>query len=402
MVDDNVIRVLFADDNNTKVDGVTRLIHFEPDIRIVGSAVSLAETLEMYQSLEPDVVLMDPALPDTNGFQATLTLRDQDPLAQVVMLAMDATKDGVRQAMRVGAFDFVDNYIQDDKLAQVIREAAQERQRMKKATGQLPPLEQVLAESNGPEGRVIAVFSPKGGVGVTTIAVNLALALHDEQSPVALVDGDLQFGDVCAFLNLQPRYSLADLAAQAEALDDELIAEMALQHESGISVVPAPLSPEQADDVTGEGLVEVLASLRRRYAYVVVDMASYLNEVSLAILEHADLVLSVLVPEIPSIKNARLLLDLFYKLELPRERLIFVMNQMDRRESISVERVADNLKHPVVGELPFDRAAVKTAINKGRPLLGEERSNELYQPLMALVGEVKEKLLEVEEAVTEA
>jgi Flp pilus assembly CpaE family ATPase len=112
--------------------------------------------------------------------------------------------------------------------------------------------------------------------------------------------------------------------------------------------------------------------------------------------EEADLVVSLLLPEIPSIKNSRILLDLFGKLDLPREKLLFVMNQVERRESISAERVSEHLGHPVAAELPFDLDSVKGAVNRGDPLVRDEKSGALYQPLLDLTGEVKERLLELE------
>jgi pilus assembly protein CpaE len=393
MSDSKPIQVLFADDNESKVDGVTRLLGFENDIRVIGHARSQSELLEVCPELQPDVVLMDPGLPPSDGFEATRRLLAEDPLAQVVMLSLENDAEGVRNAMRAGAADWVSNYINGDKLAIAVRNAASKGERMQKVTGKLPPLEQVLPAQSGVEGKLIAVFTPRGGAGVTTLAVNMALALNTADSPAALVDADLQFGDVCAFLNLQPRLSVVDMTAQAEALDDELMRELLLSHESGLRVAAAPVAPELADDVTPAGLAAVLRALRRSFPYVVVDAGSYLNDIALTVLEEADLVVSIVLPEIPSIKNARLLLDLFYKLDLPREKVALVMNQMDKREAITVEKVSDNLKHPVIAEIPFDRVAVKDAINRGRPLICDEKTHPLIKPLLALADEVKEKLL---------
>ncbi len=387
------IQVLFADDNDSKVEGVTRLLHFESDIRVVGHAHSAPEAIEMMENLKPDVVLMDPGLPPDDGFVATRQLLSAHPFAQVILLSLDNDPEGVRNAMRAGAADWVSNYINGDKLAIAVRNAAEKGQRLHKATGRLPPLEQVMPAHNGPEGKIIAVFAPRGGAGVTTLAVNMALALNTPETPAALVDADLQFGDVCAFLNLQPRLSVVDMTAQADSLDDELMRELLLSHESGLRVAAAPAAPELADDVTPAGLLAVLRALRRSFGYVVVDAGSYLNDIALTVLEEADLVVSIVLPEIPSIKNARLLIDLFFKLELPREKLVLVMNQMDKREAISAARVSDNLKHPVIAEIPFDRDAVKDAINRGRPLITDQKTHPLTRPVLALVGEVKEKLL---------
>jgi pilus assembly protein CpaE len=397
MAESESIKVLFADDNDSKVEGVTRLLHFESDIRVIGHARSGPEALEMLGDLKPDVVLMDPGLPPKDGFQTTRELISSDPLAQVVMLSLESDAEGVRSAMRAGAVDFVSNYINGDKLAQAVRNAAQRGERLHHVTGQLPPLEQVLPAQAGPQGKVIAFFAPRGGAGVTTLAVNMALALNSSESPAVLVDADMQFGDVCAFLNLQPTVSIVDMTMQAESLDDELIRELLLSHDSGLRVVAAPVAPELADDVTPSGLSAVLRALRRSFAYVVVDAGSYLTDSALTVIEEADLVVSIVLPEIPSIKNAKLLLDVFFKLDLPRDKLVLVMNKMDKREAISRERVSDNLKHPVIAEIPFDREAVKGSINRGQPLITDQKTHPLMRPLLGLAGEIKEKLLAPEE-----
>ena len=396
MTDSNVIQVLFADDNQTKVDGVTRLLHFEQDIRVVGQAHSTDQAIELVTSLKPDVVLMDPGLPPTDGFDATKAIISADPFAQVVMLSLESDAEGVRLAMRSGAVDYVSNYINGDRLAQSVREAAARRERLHKATGKLPALQAPAQLNAGRNGKLIAVFAPKGGTGVTTLAVNLALALTTPEAPTVLVDADLQFGDVCAFLNLQPRLTLVDMTASTETMDDETLHEMLLVQESGLRVAPAPLAPEMADEVTVPGFTSLLAALRRSHEYVVVDAGSYLNDIALTVLEESDLVLSVIVPEIPSIKDTRLLLEVFHKLDLSRDKLVLVMNQVDRREVIRADRVSDNLKHPVIAEIPFDREGVKDAINRGRPLLTDEKTHPLTRPLLALVGEIKERLLQPE------
>ena len=401
MTDNHTIKVLFADDNDAKVDGVTRLLHFEDDIQVVGHVNSADQLMERYEELDPTVVLMDPELPPSNGFDATRALLKEEPLAQVILLSLENDPEGLRQAMRSGAADYVSNYVNGTRLAESVREAAVRRERLKKVTGQLPALPQAVQTPQGPKGKVIALFSPKGGTGVTTLAVNLALALHTEETPTALVDADLQFGDVCAFLNMQPRLTIVDMTTQAGSLDDELLRELLLAHDSGLKIAAAPLAPELADEVTASGLARVLEVLKNRYPYVVVDAGSYLNDVSLTVLETADLVLSVILPEIPSIKDARLLLDLFFKLELPREKLHFVMNQVDKRELIRMDRVSENLRHPVLGEIPYDRESVKDAINRGRPLISDQKTHPLMRSFLALVGEIKAKLVEAETAERE-
>ncbi len=385
MNNSQVIQVLFADDNPDKVQGVTKLLHFEPDIHVVGQAGTVTEALEMAERLKPDVVLMDPRLPPSNGFGATRDLVKANPRVKVIMLSMENDPEAVRGAMRAGAVDYIWDYIKDDRLVRAIREAG--------VNQEPPPPPATLPEE---EGKLIAVFTPRGGAGVTTLAVNLALALNTKEVPAVLVDADLQFGDVCAFLNLQPRVTIVDIAGHAEGLDEDMIRDVLLFHESGLPVVAAPVAPELADEVSLAGFLGVLQALRRSFGYVVVGAGSYLSEIILNVLEEADVVVSVVLPDIPSIKDARLLLDLFFKLDLPREKLALVMNKMSKNDKINLDKVSESLSHPIMAQIPFDLTAVQGAINRGKPLMTDEKARALRLPLLELAGKLKEQLLTVE------
>jgi pilus assembly protein CpaE len=231
-------------------------------------------------------------------------------------------------------------------------------------------------------------------VGCTTLAVNIALALNSQDTPTVLVDADLQFGDVTAFLNQQAHYSIVDIAAQADDLDEELLDEVLLLHEeSGLRILPAPPRPELADEVHAEDISKALKMLKDLFAYVIVDTASYLDDIALAALEASDLIVTIAVPEIPSIKNARFFLDTMAELSIPRERILLVMNQVNRRDSITAEKVAGNLGREVVAEIPFDREAVKGAINHGKPLIRDKKTHPLVGQILNLVGEIRERVV---------
>lgn len=394
MEESTPIRVLLVEHSQSAADSISRLLQFEEGVHVVGQAATGEKALEMFDSLEPDVVLVDPGLPDMHGLDLTRTIVERNFLAQVVLYGHEASSERILEAMDAGAASYVTHYIQDSRLADGVRKAATRGQRMRGATGPLTPMPNEEEGDPRPEGKLIAVHLGKGGVGVTTVAVNLAVALQGEETPAVLVDGDLQFGDVAALLNLQPVHSLDDLTAQADFLDDELLEQLLLRHDpSGLRVVPAPASPERADDVSAEALGKVLDELLRRYAYVVVDTATYLDEVALHILERADLIVSLLVPDIPSIKNAQLFLRMMGMLGFDKERLLLVMNQLDRRDPIRPDKVSDNLRHPVAHELPYARDEVMRSINRGSPFIAEAKTGPLARALLEVVGEVKERLL---------
>ncbi len=388
------IRVLLVDDHVQTLETITRILQFESDIKIVGSASTASEAVELAKKADPLVILMDSHLPDMDVVDAIQAMLQVKPMAEVVLLAIQPDAGFLRKAMRAGAADFLTKPPSTEALLKTIREAPDRREKKLARTGPLVmPVEQMPVAAPRVVGKLIAVYSGKGGVGCTTLATNLALQLHNEGTPAVLVDADLQFGDVLVCLNQQIRFSIYDLAIAADTLDDEIIEEVLTTHESGLRVLAAPRTLEDAGAVTEAILCRILSRLLGRYAYVIVDTASALDEVALPILEMADIVVTVATPEITSIKNARILLDMFHILGISRDKLCLVFNQVGRRDGISAQSVHDHLKLEVVAELPFDRTLVVESINKGRPAVMNGRAHAFSKAMIDLVGAIREQLL---------
>jgi pilus assembly protein CpaE len=248
----------------------------------------------------------------------------------------------------------------------------------------------------GSLGKVIVVYSPKGGCGATTIAVNLGIALQSEESKVVLVDGNLQFGDLAVFLNEQVRNSVLDLAPRADELDPEIVDEVLIKHAaSGVKLLAAPSRPEYAENVPGEQFVKVIKYLRRIFSYVVIDASSMLTDVVLSALDHSDVVILITTQEIPSIKNSRLFMDLAHVLNLQRQRILFVVNRFDKRIGILPEKIGESFKHEVAAVIPFDERVVVPSINRGVPFMIGDRSRPIAKSILALADMTRQKLKEV-------
>lgn len=249
-------------------------------------------------------------------------------------------------------------------------------------------------------GNVISVYSPKGGTGSTTVAVNLAVALQKEETPVVLVDGNMEFGDVTVFLNQQAKNSIIDLAPRAGELDLDIIDEVTMLHaDSGIKVLAAPSRPEFAESVSGEQFGMVLDFLRNLFAYVIVDCASSLSEVTLSTIDTSDAIILVTTQEIPAIKDSRLFLDLLQPLNINRERLLFVMNKYDKRIGIKPEKVGENFKHEVKVVIPFEEKIVLPSINRGKPFMLDEKSKSITRSFISLTKAVRELFTNHEEKI---
>jgi len=394
------IRLLIVDDIAETRENIRKLLQFEPDVLVVGAARTGEEALELARETQPDVILMDINMPDMDGITATQAIIEDVPFAQIVILSVQSEPDYMRRAMQAGAKDFIAKPPSGDELITAIRvaypNAVKIRVEIGKGRGPQPAGVGPGLAATGPLrpfGKVVTVYSAKGGVGCTTLATNLAIGLNTDETPTVLADTNLQFGDISVFLNLQVKNSIADLAARIEELDSEVLEEVLMVHESGLRVLAAPARPEMAEEVQPEHVRKVIEHLRLNFAYVVVDTSSAMDDTTLAVLDLTDVLVTVATPDIPAIKDARLLFDLLSVLEFPKDRVVFVLNKTDRRTGITAEAVAENLKHPVDGEVPSDERTVTTSVNRGIPLLLGDRSRPMVKYLTDLVLTVKQRLV---------
>jgi pilus assembly protein CpaE len=225
--------------------------------------------------------------------------------------------------------------------------------------------------------RMVAVHSPKGGVGTTTIATNLAMVAADQKPDrVALVDLHLQFGQVATHLNLDVKLSLADVARDDAAMrEPELLRSYATRHESGLHVFAAPVSPEQAELVTADHINRILRTILLAYDSVVIDTGSWLDERTMTAFEHAETVVFVVCPEIGALKALHSLLDYLNEAGSVSEKATFVLNNLFAREILRPRDVESALGTRVAIDLPYDPFLYLKAVNEGVPIvLGAPRS----------------------------
>jgi pilus assembly protein CpaE len=307
--------------------------------------------------------------------------------------------------MLAGARDFLTKPPKSDELVSVIRRAGQKARDIRsdmtfigRGTGSLVDARSTTMQLSG-MGSIIAVFSPKGGVGTTTVATNLAVALHSPETPAVIVDANLQFGDVQVFLNERGRTSIIDLTPNAEQLDTELVEDVVLHHKiSGIDIVSAPPHPEDAERVTGTQIVKVLQYLARLYTYVIVDVDSSLSDVTLDTLDACDLMVLISSQDIPAIINTRAMMNLLSTLGINKNKILLVMNRFDKTIAITPDKVGHNLGHKVASVLIEDKEVVVPGVNRGVPfMLGEGKSKEVGKGILELVGKVRERLTQLEE-----
>jgi pilus assembly protein CpaE len=332
---------------------------------------------------------MDINMPGMDGISATEQLATRVPSAVVVMMSVQGEADYLRRSMLAGAREFLVKPFSSDELTASIRQvSARERDKQRRigvpvaAGGEAAPVAQ------GP-GRVAAVFSPKGGVGRTTIAVNLAVAAVSLGKRVALVDASFQFGDVGVLLNLNPRNkSIADLASEIQTGEAESLETFLIAHSSGVQVLLAPPSPEQAELIGPAAVRRVLERLRTDHDLVVVDCPSSFNEPTLAVLDHADVILTLLSLEITSVKNMRLFLKVAEQLGYGPEKVRLVLNRADSTLGIRVADVEHSIGRKVDHTIVSDGRSVVYALNRGVPFFTSNRQAQVSQDILRLAQAV--------------
>jgi len=391
------IRVLIVDDIAETRDHLTKLLGFESDFEVVGAAASGAEALALASSLRPDVVLMDINMPDMDGIAATERLSAEVPATAVVMMSVQGEADYLRRSMLAGAREFLVKPFSSDELTASIRQVYTREQDKQSRLAAVPMAaassaggDRMNGTEGGHDGQVIAIFSPKGGVGRTTVAVNLAVAAATELGKsVVLVDASFQFGDVGVLLNLNPKNkSIADLVPELEAGEPESLDTFIINHSAGIRVLLAPPSPEMAELITPTAVKRVLEALRHTHDLVIVDCTAWFNDTTLAILDAADSVLTMLSLEITSIKNMRLFLEVAEQLGYEQEKIKLVLNRADSSLGIRVQDVESSIGRKVDHTIVSDGRSVVYALNRGVPFFLSNREAQVSQDIFRLAQAV--------------
>ncbi|MDQ4501867.1 AAA family ATPase [Sinomonas sp. ASV322] len=329
--------------------------------------------------VRPAVVVLGPGV-SLDGALRLATVFDVRFPDIAVLLCAEADADLMLQAMRAGVRDVVSQTVEPEQLRVVIQRSVQSTE------GRRRDGEASASESR--RGRVVGVFSPKGGVGKTTLATNIAVGLGKiAPLSVVIVDLDLQFGDVASGLDLDPEHTVTDAVSPAAVQDSLVLKAFLTLHPASIYALCAPKDPVEADSITAEQIGRLIRQLSAQFDYVVVDTAPGLGECTLAALEECTDGVWVTGMDVPGVRGLRSSLDVLGRLGLLPETRHLVLNMADAKSGLSVRDVEATIGVPVDVSVPRSRL-ISYSTNRGIPVLQATRRDRATSAL----GEVVERL----------
>jgi pilus assembly protein CpaE len=316
------------------------------------------------------IVLMDAANQEKD-FALLRQLVAACPETAIISAALDASPATILGSMRSGAREFLRLPIVPAEFETVLNSV----------------VEFGVAGESRRTGRMVAVFSGKGGSGVSFFATNLAVALN---VPTVLADLNLQAGDAASFLGLETKYSLADFIRNRPRLDDALMTSLVTPHSANLALLAAPLEAHEAEDIKPEDVSEILHLLRQRYECVVLDLPHTFDPVTVAALDLADDILLVLTLDIPGIRATKRALKVFERLAYRRDKVHVVVNRWSKNIDVQLQKVEAHLGEQLIGFVPNDYRKVMDSINLGRPLVQTDPSSKITVEIRRIAALVSE------------
>lgn len=342
------------------------------DITRLDSSAALSRSLQ--ESPRENLVLIGPDVDMQAACDVSELCRVERPEVGVILLRRRLDVSLLGQALRAG----VREVITSDDLTALADAVRRSREISQKMAGHGADAVQ--------EGKVVTVFSAKGGVGKTTFSTNLSSYLASTGAKVLVVDLDLAFGDVGISLQMLPQNSIVDLVGMAGHLDEQGLESVVTRHESGLHAACAPAEPSDADRIPGSIISELLRVAKRSYDFVVVDTPPAFTEHVLAAFDNSDLLVLIATLDIPAVKNLRLTLDTLDLLGSPREDRVVVLNRSDAKVGLRTEDVVTAIRQEIAVLVPNSQS-VPASVNRGVPIVLDEPRHPVSVAMRQLADE---------------
>lgn len=383
------INVLLVAGRDNITDWLMTVLRSEAGVMLAGLAPSLERAVEHVEQKGVDVVLLDAAVADAKQIERLQAISAQ-PLSPALVLMVNPDEMAfVQQAMLAGARGFLLKPFTEAEFMESLQRACQmvRQQRAALATT-------VIDDAPQDESAQISViFSPKGGVGRTSLATSLSVALHQTgHQDVTLIDGDLRFGDVDIAMNAVARKSIADILPYVDELEPALIKSALVDHSSGIRLLLAPpyFDPTlEGDDGRLSHIIKMMALAQS--GHVVVDAPSGLDESTLNLLDVAQKVLLVTAPSVAALRATKRFLELAAKMDYSSDKILLVLNGYRKGTDIPLEDIERHLGHTIEATIPHESMAVAAALNQGTPITMCNRNHAVSKAIFNLAKSLGEQ-----------
>ncbi len=385
----NQTRVIFIGDPGPVQQQITSALSSQTEFLLVDVLASMDRLIREVRAAEPDIILMDSRL----GNQPTLDIVDdialQYPEAPIITVMPDNDPAAIQQAMMAGARAFLAQPFTQVNLLSTLR-------RVRELESRRAQVQQVAVKATAGEAtrplRSLAVFSPRGGVGCSTLATNLAITLYEETSArILLLEGKLFFGHLDVLLNIRTRNTIADLLPHVNALDESLVRDVVAHHATGIDVLLGPRDLQVAQGIRPDDMYSVFVGLQRMYDHIVIDIGSSLNENTVTLMDTSDRVLLVTTPDLAALHDASQFVQISRSLGYPAEKLLVALNRAGYDGGIRTGDIESALRHELYAQVPEDGPNAIRSMNRGIPIVVRYPRS----PVSRAVRSLAKSLLEV-------
>lgn len=377
------VKILLLSNNAALIEDTRIHLAEEPDLTLIEKEVNAGNLFQVAEQEKPGMILLD------FDFQAhPLNLVDklveECPQCAVIAVLSEAESENLDRVVLSGARAFIQYPYPPKKLAITLKRMAELLDRNK---GRSPEAAEEETEVN--RNRVFTVFSPKGGAGTTTIATNLAISLHEAlKEDVLLIDGKHLFGHVGLYLNLRSGNSMTDLLAHVGMLDERLIRQVAVKHNSGIHVLPSPNSVAEAQGIRPEDLFKVLQALQEVFPNIIIDGGNTINENTVTYLDISDKIILVMSPDLASMRDVRQFMDIAASLSYPKDKTLLLLNLAGRKADVKTTEIERILKMDIFGTIPADENLALSSINEGVPILLKKRRHPISRAIVKITKDL--------------
>lgn len=380
----NKIKVLVADNRRDTRELIKTYLEKDRFIKVVGEAENGWQTLELTLQLKPDILLVYYNMNEVDGYEITEKVVSKLEHTIVIITSEKNDIDLVKKAMFHGAKEYIATPFVSETLINTIRLLYDKECVKNDSTKNNSQHTDINISS-----KVMSIFSTKGGVGKSTLAVNTALALYKKtKEKVAILDLDLQFGDVLLMVNKDPKDSIVDFIEKSDEYTLENL-KLFMKDYDGISILPSPISPEYAEYVSQEHVTQIIKLLKQEYKYVIIDNPNSFDEVTLTALDASDTILMVTNMDIVSIKNVKLGLKIMDSLGYTEDKVKLVINKANPKFGIKLKDLKTVFEKKVTQVINEDIKTVVTSINKGIPFVSSFANSKISKTVYQLADQIK-------------